>query len=137
MAAAGHHVTSVALHPGTIATTNLVRHISLSWVVSAVSGLWKHKGGMEIALREPKKTIEQGAATTLYAALSPDVVSGGYYADSRREERALHKQALNVELARQLWDMSERWVAGELAVAPSVAAAVGAVQARTLLVLIR
>lgn len=120
MAAAGHHVTSVALHPGTIAGTNLIRHISIGWVVSAVSGLWKHQGGIEIALREPKKSIEQGAATTLYAALSPDVVSGGYYADCHKEEKALHKQATSAELAKQLWELSEKCVSGEY-VAPKPA----------------
>lgn len=119
MTAEGHHVISVSLHPGTIAGTNLIRHISVGWVMSALSGLWKHDGGINIALKEPKKNIEQGAATTLYATLSPDVVAGGYYADCREEKKALHNKARDAELAKQLWEVSERCLKGELAAAPA------------------
>jgi WW domain-containing oxidoreductase len=54
------------------------------------------------------KTIEQGAATQLYVATRPELaqVSGQYFADCNvAEARA---DADNEDLARRLWETSER-----------------------------
>ncbi len=65
------HVTVASLHPGII-VTNLARHMTMlnyslvRWIFSTFI---------------VDKSIAQGAATTLYACLSPDVVSGEYYSD--------------------------------------------------------
>jgi hypothetical protein len=32
----------------------------------------------------PIKTVEQGAATSVYCSVAPDIVSGGYYGDCAR-----------------------------------------------------
>ena len=65
------HVTVASLHPGIIAT-NLARHMTMlrnplvRWIFSTFI---------------VDKSIAQGAATTLFACLSPAVVSGEYYSD--------------------------------------------------------
>lgn len=63
------HVVPVSLHPGVI-VTNLARHMGLSSVTSAL-----------FSTLIADKSIAQGASTTLYAALAPDVVPGAYLAD--------------------------------------------------------
>ncbi|KAL3619277.1 hypothetical protein CASFOL_036847 [Castilleja foliolosa] len=71
-------ITANSLHPGAIAT-NLLRHTGI---------------------------IGDGAATTCYVALSPQVkgVSGEYFADSNVATRS--QFASDVELAKKLWDFS-------------------------------
>lgn len=52
------------------------------------------------------KNIPQGAATTCYVALNPQVkgVSGEYFADSNLGKASKHAQ--DPELAKKLWDFS-------------------------------
>ncbi|ESR35233.1 hypothetical protein CICLE_v10006817mg [Citrus x clementina] len=52
------------------------------------------------------KNVQQGAATTCYVALHPQVKgkSGFYFSDSKVAQPS--SQALNVEVARKLWDFS-------------------------------
>ena len=49
---------------------------------------------------------DQGAATTCYVALHPDVkgVSGRYFSDSNLYE--LSEKSKDTELAKKLWDFS-------------------------------
>ncbi|KAI3458129.1 hypothetical protein Pfo_014792 [Paulownia fortunei] len=86
-------ITATSLHPGAIAT-NLFRHHSL--VNGLVAAVGKHV----------MKNVHQGAATTCYVALHPDVkgMSGNYYADSNLAETSL--QANDQELAKKLWDFT-------------------------------
>ncbi|XP_039033046.1 short-chain dehydrogenase TIC 32, chloroplastic-like isoform X2 [Hibiscus syriacus] len=62
----GADITANSLHPGTIAT-NLFRHINLGPVTGNLLGLVNIFG--KIAL----KNVQQGAATTCYVALHPQV----------------------------------------------------------------
>ncbi|KAL0299539.1 UNVERIFIED_CONTAM: Short-chain dehydrogenase, chloroplastic [Sesamum radiatum] len=86
-------ITANSLHPGAIAT-NLFRHHS--FVNGLVAALGKHV----------MKNVEQGAATTCYVALHPDVkgMTGKYYADCNLAEISL--QAKDQELANNLWDFT-------------------------------
>jgi NAD(P)-dependent dehydrogenase (short-subunit alcohol dehydrogenase family) len=90
-----------ALHPGYI-QTDLQRHMSIplsppsSLLLSSfIYSLWHEKDesimagvmkipGMELSMKFSMlpKTPQQGAATSLYAALSPDVADGGKYVSS-------------------------------------------------------
>ncbi|KAL0400733.1 UNVERIFIED_CONTAM: Short-chain dehydrogenase, chloroplastic [Sesamum latifolium] len=86
-------ITANSLHPGAIAT-NLFRHHS--FVNGLVAAIGKHV----------MKNVEQGAATTCYVALHPDVkgMTGKYYADCNLAETSL--QANDQELAKKLWDFT-------------------------------
>lgn len=81
----GKQVTATCLHPGVI-NTKLLREGFGAMGASA----------------------EQGAETSVYLALSPEVegISGRYYASSK--EAAVASQAKDVEAQRRLWEESER-----------------------------
>ncbi|XP_038708403.1 short-chain dehydrogenase TIC 32, chloroplastic-like isoform X5 [Tripterygium wilfordii] len=89
----GLEITANSVHPGAIAT-NLFRHHSF------VSGLINLLGKYVI------KNVQQGAATTCYVALHPQVkgISGQYFADCNIAEAS--SQAKDNNLARKLWDFS-------------------------------
>ncbi len=90
----GSGVTTYSLHPGVIA-----------------SDIWR---GVPWPLRSLIRlgmiTIEDGARTTLYCALSPAVAgeTGLYYSDCRVvEPTAVGRDR---PLAEELWRHSERWI---------------------------
>lgn len=90
---ASRGVTAYAVHPGAIAT-DLARHLD----------------GDELAFFEEAsqgeaKTIEQGAATLLWAATTAGVPSGSYVADCRIGEALDH--ATDPAEAERLWSWSE------------------------------
>ncbi len=90
--------TANALHPGVI-QTNLGRHLD------------DYDGLLDDIGRENLKTVPQGAATTVYLAVHPDVAdsSGLYFADCQvKEPKAI---ANDEALADRLWAESERIVA--------------------------
>ncbi|XP_042022371.1 short-chain dehydrogenase TIC 32, chloroplastic-like [Salvia splendens] len=89
----GVKITANSLHPGAIAT-NLLRHHGL------IEGLVNWVGKYFI------KNIPQGAATTCYVALHPDVegVSGKYFLDSNVGQPS--KLSSDIQLAKKLWDFS-------------------------------
>jgi hypothetical protein len=65
--------------------------------------------GCKFAPDEPK-SLQQGAATSIVAALSPDLAShsGAYLADCQVEE--VRGYAKDSKLAGKLWEISERLV---------------------------
>ncbi|KAA8539935.1 hypothetical protein F0562_026627 [Nyssa sinensis] len=89
----GVEITANSLHPGAI-VTNLFRHHSF------VSGL------VGVLGKYVCKNVQQGAATTCYVALHPQVkgMSGKYFADCNLAEAI--SQANDTELAKKLWDFS-------------------------------
>lgn len=89
----GLEITANSLHPGAI-NTNLLRHQNL------VEGIVNWIGKYFI------KNIPQGAATTCYVALHPQVkgITGEYFSDSNIA--APTSQARDAELAKKLWDFS-------------------------------
>ncbi|KAG5563266.1 hypothetical protein RHGRI_005876 [Rhododendron griersonianum] len=90
----GVEITANSLHPGIIATNLLRRHHSIvNGVLSTVAKCFL-------------QSIPQGAATTCYVALHPQVkgVSGEYFSDSNLAKPiALAKDE---ELEKKLWDFS-------------------------------
>ncbi len=88
-----------AVHPGVI-RTNLARHLhpSLRRALAVVSPLLL-------------KTVPQGAATQVYAAVHPDAaeLNGAYLADGNVAAAGSHAQ--DPELAERLWTLTEEIVA--------------------------
>ncbi|KAF3432960.1 hypothetical protein FNV43_RR24062 [Rhamnella rubrinervis] len=89
----GVKLTANSLHPGAIAT-NLFRYNSFFNGLATILGKYV------------LKNVQQGAATTCYVALHPQVkgVSGHYFADSNIAEAST--RANDAKLARKLWDFS-------------------------------
>ncbi|KAM7273331.1 hypothetical protein ACFE04_027995 [Oxalis oulophora] len=85
----GANVTANSVHPGAIATN-----------------LFRHYGFIGGVLKYVLKNVQQGAATTCYAALHPQVdgKSGCYFVDSNVAEPS--SQVTDINMARKLWDFS-------------------------------
>ncbi|HMZ37221.1 MAG: SDR family oxidoreductase [Leptospirales bacterium] len=97
---AGTERTANALHPGVI-KTNLARHMNpLAHVAFGVIG--------PVFL----KSIPQGAATQTYVAVHPHAAahSGKYFADCNIASP--RRDAEDADMARKLWDVSEKIVSG-------------------------
>ena len=105
-------IVANALMPGGI-MTNLQRHVSQDVI-----------DGWEKAQREGTvtfKTPEQGAATSLVAAVSPEFATGGHYLEDCQEARTVGDDeetrtgvrawALDADNARRLWEVSEEHLA--------------------------
>ncbi len=87
-------IVANALHPGIIGT-ELARDQSLPFMV------------LGLFMMPFMKSIGQGAATSVYAATSPDCEnSGGRYFSDCREKRPDHKLALDDAACRGLWQLS-------------------------------
>ncbi|KAM7494272.1 hypothetical protein LguiB_028881 [Lonicera macranthoides] len=91
--AEGVEITANSLHPGSIAT-NLLRHHSFIDGVVSIFGKYV------------LKNIPQGAATTCYVALNPQVkgISGEYFSDNNIANPTSF--AKDTDLAKKLWDFS-------------------------------
>ncbi|KAL9406470.1 hypothetical protein Peur_003442 [Populus x canadensis] len=89
----GEEITANSLHPGAI-HTNLLRHQGFVNAIFSLFGKYM------------TKNVQQGAATTCYIALHPQVkgMSGNYFMDSNIAEPS--SQAKDTELAKKLWDFS-------------------------------
>lgn len=108
----GFGITANAVHPGSIAT-ELGRHLTQADIQQLAE--WS-KGGAAIRYKTPA----QGAATQVWAAVSPELegVSGCYLEDCRIGEAddtpmamsGYMPYALDPEAAEQLWALSERIV---------------------------
>ncbi|MFN8624504.1 MAG: SDR family NAD(P)-dependent oxidoreductase [Candidatus Binatia bacterium] len=106
LGAAGIH--AYAVHPGMIAT-ELSRHMTqedFELLQTQMAGMQWHS-----------KTVESGAATTVYAATAPELEGrGGVYIedcrvaavkDGPRDSGGVRSYALDPALARRLWTVSE------------------------------
>lgn len=95
----GTGVTVNCLHPGAV-DTNILNGLEKPWV----KYLYKP------VFRFVSKTSWEGAQTSIYLAVSPEVndVSGRYFSDC--SEQKLTKVARDPEIARKLWEVSERLV---------------------------
>lgn len=107
----GEGIHAYAVHPGAI-PTELDRHLS----PEELAAVDAHSPGGKLQ----RKTIAQGAATTLYAATAPELEGrGGVYLedchvaavnDSRGSAEGVKAYALDPEAARGLWRASEAMV---------------------------
>jgi WW domain-containing oxidoreductase len=99
-----------SLHPGSMIGTSIFRNS----VSARLFGL---------LVRPFAKSIEQGAATTVYCATAPELarVGGKYFRDCR--EHSTSEAARDADLAKRLWEHTEEFFGKpeELAVAASSA----------------
>nr|GLL25809.1 short-chain dehydrogenase TIC 32, chloroplastic-like [Ipomoea trifida] len=93
----GANITVNSVHPGVI-MTNLMRHSTITMNILRVftSVIWKN--------------VPQGAATTCYVALHPDMkgVTGKYFVDCN--ECKPTKLARSEALGKELWDFSNQLI---------------------------
>ncbi|KAL2839512.1 hypothetical protein BJY01DRAFT_219244 [Aspergillus pseudoustus] len=103
-----HGVLAFAVHPGFIPDTSLTTHMA-SVDAEEMNKVAVENTGFEFGPDEPK-TQQQGAATTVVAALSPDLAahSGAYLTDCQVEE--VREYAKDLILAAKLWEISEELV---------------------------
>ncbi|KAK9103660.1 hypothetical protein Sjap_020914 [Stephania japonica] len=89
----GIQITANSLHPGAISTNLMRYHTYVNGIVNTVGKFFL-------------KNVQQGAATTCYVALHPQVkgVSGEYFADSNLGKASSLGQ--DSPLAKRLWDFS-------------------------------
>ncbi|XP_059046020.1 retinol dehydrogenase 12-like [Achroia grisella] len=95
----GTAVTANSLHPGVVDTNMAIVANNQSLLMRIFNLLTPYT-----------KTRWEGAQTTIYLAVSPEVegVSGNYYSDCRQISTS--KLAQDKNLARKLWEVSERLV---------------------------
>jgi NAD(P)-dependent dehydrogenase (short-subunit alcohol dehydrogenase family) len=108
--AAGQHVVGVALHPGAIMATKLGRHMDLYITLSMLGRLLRMRHLMYV-LATKYKSIAQGSATSVLAALDPAMVPSAYYADCQLETYAVHTRAFDAALSAKLFAYIEDAVA--------------------------
>ncbi|KAL7147445.1 hypothetical protein ABFS83_06G107900 [Erythranthe nasuta] len=96
----GADITANSLHPGII-TTNLFRHLG---VFEGNLGIFE--GFVSTLGRMVLKNVQQGASTTCYVALRPELkgVSGKYFSDNNLADAS--ERAADKDLARKLWEFS-------------------------------
>jgi NAD(P)-dependent dehydrogenase (short-subunit alcohol dehydrogenase family) len=110
-------IRAFSLHPGGIVTTGLIRHLSAEQI--SASGYVDEQGRPVIDPENNKKTIEQGAATTVWCATSRQLDGlGGVYCENCDISKAVpadSKELLGVRpwatdpaFAERLWALSER-----------------------------
>uniref|UniRef100_A0A7N1A515 Uncharacterized protein n=1 Tax=Kalanchoe fedtschenkoi TaxID=63787 RepID=A0A7N1A515_KALFE len=90
----GYEITANAVHPGAI-ITNLMRY--QNFIVNGLANIF----GKYVL-----KNVPQGASTTCYVALSPQLkgTTGEYFMDNNKADPST--KAKNVELASKLWEFS-------------------------------
>jgi NAD(P)-dependent dehydrogenase (short-subunit alcohol dehydrogenase family) len=101
-------IRAFALHPGAILETDLGRHFPPEEVEALVERA-RRTGGL--------KTIEEGAATTIFCATSPLLEGrGGVYCENCDiapiavdGDSGVRPHAVDPELAARLWAWTERW----------------------------
>lgn len=103
-------VTGLAVHPGFI-QTDLMRHLSRDDYTAM-----KNRTDIELPTTRSYKTVEQGAATTLYAATAPQLAGQyAYLEDCGIAAPAVRRDTLNgvmpwavdAEAAEKLWSQME------------------------------
>ena len=95
-------VTAYSLHPGNI-KTGLGRY--LGGVANTVVGA---------AVSAIGKTIPEGAATSVFCAVSPKAVAGEYHDESNVDLEGLHPKFNDKAQVDELWTISEKIMAEKL-----------------------
>ena len=113
---ASEGIQAYSLHPGGI-ITNLQKHVPIE--EQRAMGWYKEDG----SLQDLFKNVEQGASTSIYAALSPDLDKhGGEYLEDCGISEGVKAQlpyfgmaphSIDMEAAERLWKLSEQMVAAK------------------------
>jgi len=121
-------VRAFSLHPGSIVGTGLEKHVSREELLAA--GVIDESGKRVLDPTRQLKTVEQGAATSVWCATSPQLEGmGGVYCENCEVARPVPKAdvadpkigdsirkfgvmpyAIDPEAADRLWSLSERLV---------------------------
>jgi NAD(P)-dependent dehydrogenase (short-subunit alcohol dehydrogenase family) len=107
-------VRAFAVHPGRILSTELVRYISIEDLIAA--GIRRPDGSLD---QSSTKTVEEGAATTVWCAVSAQLDDlGGVYCcdcdispivpDDSKSLTGVRRWAIDKTAAERLWELSER-----------------------------
>ncbi|CAJ1952820.1 unnamed protein product [Sphenostylis stenocarpa] len=98
----GTNIIANSLHPGATLSTDIYTHNSI--LAAALKIL--RSSGIENILKLLAKNVQQGASTTCYVALHPQVngISGKYFVDNNIAEPSSHGK--DMDLAKKLWDFS-------------------------------
>ena len=107
-------IRAFAVHPGRVLSTELVRHISIEDLITA--GIRRPDRSLE---QSSTKTVEEGAATTVWCALSAQLDNlGGVYCadcdisaivpDDSKSLTGVRRWAIDKAAAERLWELSER-----------------------------
>ncbi|MFS3129281.1 SDR family NAD(P)-dependent oxidoreductase [Nocardioides sp. Bht2] len=100
-------VRSFAVHPGTVAT-DLARHMDRDDFKTMAQLSAAQPGA---AKRMSFATPEEGAATAVWAAVTPDLADrGGLYLADCAISEDVAPWAFDADRAAELWELSERWV---------------------------
>ncbi|KAL2248658.1 UNVERIFIED_CONTAM: Short-chain dehydrogenase TIC 32, chloroplastic [Sesamum indicum] len=96
----GADITANSLHPGVI-STNLFRHLGVF-----KGNLGVFEGFVSTFGKLVLKDVQQGASTTCYVALRPELkgVSGEYFSDNNLAKASA--KAADTDLAKKLWEFS-------------------------------
>ncbi|KAI2626135.1 retinol dehydrogenase 13 [Hypomontagnella submonticulosa] len=102
-------IQAYSVHPGSIWTTNLANHLTQDDFAGIEKAI-KRNTGKEFGPLNSKKTVSQGTAPLLAAALDPafEDRNGSYVVDCQITSPAEH--AADPESARKLWELSEKLV---------------------------
>ncbi len=109
---AAEGIRAFSVHPGAILETELGRFMNDVEIRAVVEAASKVRGGF--------KSVEQGAATSVWCATSPELDGkGGVYCEDadiavavpadHPEPRGVRPWAADPELAERLWTASEHW----------------------------
>jgi NAD(P)-dependent dehydrogenase (short-subunit alcohol dehydrogenase family) len=111
-----HHVRTYSLHPGSIHGTELGREASVE--LFQKMGFYDEDGNIKPEVVASLKTIQQGAATTVWAATRPLLHNlGGVYCedvevaeinDEQTFSAGVKSYSLDENHAKQLWKLSEK-----------------------------
>nr|XP_007152229.1 hypothetical protein PHAVU_004G112300g [Phaseolus vulgaris]ESW24223.1 hypothetical protein PHAVU_004G112300g [Phaseolus vulgaris] len=96
----GINITANSLHPGVVSTNIYLHNRLLKGLKCMLSPILNKLEGYVV------KNVQQGASTTCYLALHPQVsrFNGKYFADNNVSEASL--QGRDMDLAKKLWDFS-------------------------------
>lgn len=110
------NVRAYSLHPGSVGGTELAREAPKDLFMKL--GLWDEHGNVLPEVAKTLKSIEQGAATTVWCATSPllDLIGGVYCEDVNiapmtiaDEQAGIKDYSVNETNAKRLWTLSEEW----------------------------
>ncbi len=104
-------VRANAVHPGMI-MTELARHMDMDDMAELGNRAARNAEEGDSAGMPEFKTVPQGAATSVWAAVAPELadVGGTYLADAEIRSDEARSYALDTEAAGRLWALSEELV---------------------------